>query len=343
MSSNHNGSVSSARSSEAATAEVAPRSHRRTSNLSGFARTSRQPSITVTNFRNAVPGTSHAGDRTSVLGGFPDYVAGSQDESIGRPPTDIDSVTSYVLEDQLPHYRQLMDSYNDLYQYVHTGRQALLDEIAADERSYASVLHSIAHFPPTERHAVDMVLAHSREKINEKVSRVEFFDTEIGPTRDRIKHELEYGLHRLPSELLMQCAQECQWPTVSVCQDLALPYDYHLMARGQYLPIIRPTPMEVAEDPEGSTSRTRIRELEAQIESLKRLMQTTRTEGGNNFALGAPVQRVTTVLEEVKPPVKKVDYTELRKRTQFPKFNNGTHSEAQEWLKEFEFLCHELK
>lgn len=217
----------------------------------------------------------------------------------------LDSVSSYALEDQVNLYRQLMDSYNDLYHYVHTGRQALLDEIAVDERSYASVLQSIAHFPPTERHAVDLVLTHSREKINEKVSK-------IGPTRERIKHELEYGPIRLSSEMLMQCAQECQWPTISVCQDLALPYDYHLMARGQYVPIIRLTPMEVSEDPEGSASRTRIGELEAQLESLKRLMQNTRTEGGNTSAPGAPVQRVTTVLEEVKPLVKKVDCSFFR-------------------------------
>lgn len=40
-----------------------------------------------------------------------------------------------------------------------------------------------------------------------------------------------------------------------------------------------------------------------------------------------------------KPVEKKIDYAERRKRTKFPKFEQGMATVAQQWLKHYEHLC----
>lgn len=65
-------------------------------------------------------------------------------------------------------------------------------------------------------------------------NRVNFFDNEIPVTRERLISMLNAGLFSLPVEVTMQCVQECQWPTETVCRDLNLPFDFVLKYRGTY-------------------------------------------------------------------------------------------------------------
>lgn len=150
----------SRRSSTATTADI-PGSTGGISSVGGLS--SRQSSITITKYANAVPGSSSATDRASAPGSLSDYVAVSSDESIGRPAS-LGS-RSYVLKNELELYRLIINQYNNLFHYINTGRQALKEEIEAAERSYAVVERAVLHLPPSESQDAGNMLNHYREKI----------------------------------------------------------------------------------------------------------------------------------------------------------------------------------
>lgn len=101
------------------------------------------------NYGNAVPGVSGADDRVPAPASFAEFVMNNLDEhhqSLSQNGDGSVSNVSFVVEEQLVLYKLLIQEYNDLYAYVHGGRQAMLEEIIAAERSYIAVEHSVLHF-----------------------------------------------------------------------------------------------------------------------------------------------------------------------------------------------------
>lgn len=170
---------------------------------------------TITNYNNAVPGAPRSTDRISAPGSFADFVANNPGDH--HVSLSLDG-SMHSVDDDKPaaDFKNLMTQYEGLYNYVHGGRQELINEIAGAENSYAAVERSLQYYAPSERHNVTMVLNAYAEKIEEMKNRVKGFDDDIPVTRARIQAELYAGLSVLPGELVMNLVQECQWPNENV-------------------------------------------------------------------------------------------------------------------------------
>lgn len=137
---------------------------------------SRHSVETITNYGNAVPGSSSAADRVSTPPSFVEFVRNNGDDnhrsSSERAAGDLIPEEEMVIEVQMERYKEIIQCYTELYNYVHGGRQAMLEEVNAAERSYGAVERSVLHFPLTERQAVNNMLASYAQKITEMKGRI---------------------------------------------------------------------------------------------------------------------------------------------------------------------------
>ena len=123
---------------------------------------------TITNYANAIPGAASQADRIPALPRFSSSAMEALEahRSASEQGYRI-SERSMVFENHLAQYHRIITQYQELHDYVHWGRQAMLEEIATAENSYRAEERSIIQFGPVEKQAIAQLLITYAQKIEE--------------------------------------------------------------------------------------------------------------------------------------------------------------------------------
>ncbi|KAI8636098.1 hypothetical protein BD408DRAFT_438228 [Parasitella parasitica] len=286
---------------------------------SRYSKTSHTSIPTVMNYGNAVPGGSCADDRVPAPTSFAEFVMNNPDEhhqSLSQNGEEAVSDVPFVVGEQLVLYKLLIKEYNDCMPMCMVGVKPCWRKLL--------LLKGPILLSNTRHYAV---------KIEEMKEPIRGFDGRIEITRTQICDTLVNALHKIPAESLLQVVQECQWPNEDVSRDLELPLDVALIYRGTYRLPKRTVLPDGSIDQAADDAAARIKELGAIIHKLSIGLK------GEIIPVKKEGDKPTTVLSDVKPTEKKIDYIERRKRTKIPKFNQRAASEAQQWLNNYEHLC----
>ncbi|KAG0732733.1 hypothetical protein G6F23_014029 [Rhizopus arrhizus] len=129
-----------------------------------------------------------------------------------------------------------MHQYEDLLSYVVSGRVKRMAEVSRQLERTNLVFMSVELYPPANRPTILSLIEEQRNDISVKQKEIQVLDENVEGERSRLQSELVLAMNTVPAPDLNQLVLEFGWPMVDVCQDLNLPYEYVLMARGTYNP-----------------------------------------------------------------------------------------------------------
>ncbi|KAI7874187.1 uncharacterized protein EV154DRAFT_486972 [Mucor mucedo] len=160
---------------------------------------------------------------------------------------------------------------------LRVNQQGLLGEaIVKQQRSMAN-LKSVEHFAPADRIHFQILILEQQDQAQEIHRMVENLDGQVNNERSRLNQVLRYLLHSIPGMEINRMVYKFQKPTLSLCRDLELQYDYQLMITGVYNPphIVK----DKKDKDELKLLQQRILLLESQ---LQRAQVSTHGHGGTN-------------------------------------------------------------
>ncbi|KAI7867341.1 uncharacterized protein EV154DRAFT_488335 [Mucor mucedo] len=241
------------------------------------------------------------------------------------------------------HFTEAKQKFDELAMYVQVNRQALLEEATVKQQRSMAIAKSLEYLAPADCIHLQILISEQQDQAHEVHRIVKNLDGQVNNERSRLNQVLTYLLHSIPGMDLTRMVHELQWPTLSVCRDLDLPYDYQLMITGAYNPphIVKDEQgkhklQEKTESDELKLMQQRILLLESQ---LQRAQVNTQCHSGVN---DHELQR-TTLLKPENKENKAMNqqrvFLERRKRHKFPTFEKGSAHEAQQWMQRYEVLA----